>query len=91
MYSVVFISPAGRPAVLHSKNVNVGHYESTFQPFFFVPAMLIGTIGLPFYVTFTGLDPLTGCYKICKKQQPLGFIFSHSFQLIRMEFGKVSR
>ena len=35
---------SGRPTVLHGKNDNVGHYMQTVQPFFFIPATLIGAV-----------------------------------------------
>ena len=35
-----------QPAVLHGKNFHIGHYVQTFQPHFFIPAMLIDTINL---------------------------------------------
>ena len=34
------------PAILHGENFDVGHYAQTFQPKFFVPAMLEGTIDI---------------------------------------------
>ena len=32
------------PAILHDKKLNIGHNMQTFQPNYFIPAMLIGTI-----------------------------------------------
>ena len=64
------------------KTFNVGHYMQTFQPIFFTPAMLIGTIDLYHFIPLLLTLALPGqC-----KAKPLGFIFSHTFHLIRMKF-----
>ena len=47
----MFFWPAGGPAVLQSKNFNIGLNTQTVQPNFFIPAMLMGTIEFyPFVV-----------------------------------------
>ena len=43
---------------------------------------------LPFYTTFTDLDLGSGSQGQCKAK-PVGFIFSHIFQLIRMKYDMV--
>ena len=76
---------SGRLAVLRGKNFNVGHYTQTFKPFF-IPAMLIGTTDFyKFFITFTDLKRGWESQGQCKAK-PLGYIFSHTFELIRMKF-----
>ena len=48
IYVMSCICPAGRPAFVSGKNFNIGHYTHTFQSDCFIPAMLIGTIDIPF-------------------------------------------
>ena len=59
-----------------------------FQQNFFIPAVLIGTIGFYHFIPFTVTLTLAGDNKVCAKKS-LGFIFSHAFELIAMKFDKV--
>ena len=45
IYVISHVCLAGRLAVLHGKNFNVGHYTHVFQLNSVIPAMLLGTIG----------------------------------------------
>ena len=44
----IYLYQAGRPSVK-----NVGHYTQTVKPFFFIPAMLIGTIDFHYFLTLS--------------------------------------
>ena len=48
------------PAILRSKNFNVGHYTQTFQPVFFIPAMLKGSIDFYHFMQFHWPWPCLG-------------------------------
>ena len=75
-----------QPTIMHGKNFNTGHYTQTFQPMFFIPAIHIGTIDFYHFIsTFTDLGHCCRSQGQCKAK-PLGFIFSHTFQLIRRKF-----
>ena len=75
--------------VLCRKNFNVGCYPQTFQPDFFYTCRACRHHWLvPFYITFIDLDLAWGPQGQCKAK-PLGFVFWHTFQLIRMKFDVV--
>ena len=79
------VHPAGQSAILHGKNFTVGHSMQTMQPNLLVPAMLIGTIdfyrSVPLLLTLALLGSQGQC-----KTKPLGFIFSHTFHLLKVKF-----
>ena len=54
--------PASQQAVLRGENVDVGHYIYTqiFQPNFFTPAMLIGTIDFYHFILLCRTLTLAG-------------------------------
>ena len=56
-----------------------------FQPNDFQPAMIIGTIDLYYFIPLSLTLTLARGHKISAKHKPHGFIFSHTFQLIRMK------
>ena len=56
-----------------------------FRPNLFIPVMLIGTIDFYYFIPLTDLDLAWVSQDQCKAK-PLGFIFSYTFQLIRMKF-----
>ena len=45
----------GRLAVFYGINFSVGHYTQTFQLIFSIQAMLMGTINIYHYTTFTDM------------------------------------
>ena len=73
-------SLSGRPAVLSSKNFNVGHYTQTFQFVLCLPYLQAPLISTIFSLTLT----LAGVTMSELKTKPVVFIFSHPFQLINM-------
>ena len=66
------------PPVLYGKNFNVGQYMQTFQPTFFIPALLIGTIGFYHFIPLSLTLTLPGGHKVSTKQNLLAS-FSHTF------------
>ena len=81
---------ASWPSILCNKSFNTGHYTQTVPPNFFVHAMLIGTIDFYHFIPCPLTLTLPGIHKISTKQS-IGFIFSHTFQLIRMKFDVVMK
>ena len=80
------------PNVLHGENVNVGHYTQTVEPNFIIPAMFIGTIDFYHFIPFSLTLTLSGYDRVCAKKTPaIGFIFSHTFHLIRMKYDLVMK
>ena len=77
------VRPAGRPSCM-TFNFNVGHYEYTFSPNYFILGMLLGTIGLYHFMSLLVIGRET---QDQRKAKPLGFIFS--FQLIRLKLDLV--
>ena len=76
------VHQGGQPCM--ANNFNIGDYMHTFKPNLFIPAMLVCWL-LPFYTSFTDLHLCLGSQGQ-RKAKPLGFIFVHIFQLIRMKF-----
>ena len=58
------------------------------QPDLLIPAMLIGAIDFSHFIPLSQTLTLAWGHKVCKAK-PLGFIFSHTFQLIRIKFDVV--
>ena len=91
--SIIFLCnescSAGWLAVLHGKNFNVGHYTQTIQPNVFIPAIPIGTVDFYQFIPLSLILTLNGGHKDQRKETPLGFIFSHTFHLIRINFDVV--
>ena len=72
-------TPDGRPSILLGTNVNIKHYEQTYQLNSVTPAMLIGTID---YYHFTPLSvtlSLAGGFKVKAKQNLLASFFCTLF------------
>ena len=69
------------------KNFNIGDYTQTVQQFFFIPAILIGTIDFYHFMSFSLTLTLLGG----RKAKPIGFIFSNTFRLIRVKFDVVMK
>ena len=85
IYVMSHVCPASWPFVLHGKNFDTGHYMQTFQPDFFTPATLIGTIDfyfIPHSLTLT-LRERSQCQRIAKS---ICFLFLHTFHLSRLKF-----
>ena len=63
----------------------------TFQPNYFMPAVLISTIEfLPFYITFGDLD--LGWRSLSQHEaKRVDFIFSHSFELNGIQLNLVTK
>ena len=61
-------SQSGWPIIWHGKNCDVGHYLQTFQPDFFIPAMLIGTYDFYHSITLPVPLSLAWGHKVNKKQ-----------------------
>ena len=83
----MFIWPAGGPSsclsVLRGKNFNVGHYTQTVEP-----NLLIGTIDFYHFMPLT--DHAWGSQGQ-HEAKPIGVFFSHSFDLIGMNFDVVMK
>ena len=76
-------------AVLHGKNLNIGHFTQSFQLHIFLTCHAYRYYRLlPLYTTFTDLDLDRG-HKVSTKQNLLASIFLHTLQLIRMKFKMV--
>ena len=60
------------------KNFSVGHNTQNVQLMIFIPAMLIGTIDVNHFVTFSLTLTLPGGHKVIAKQNLLAS-FSHIF------------
>ena len=73
--------------VLLGKNFNIGHYMQTIQPVSFSPCLFAQLTSAILY-HFIDLDHAGGLQSQ-HKVKPLGFIFSHTFQMIRIKFDKV--
>ena len=71
------------PAILHGKNLNLGHYAVTFQWNSLVPVIDCYHF-IPLLVTQLWLRVTRSA-----QSKPIGFIFSHNFQLNRMWFDVV--
>ena len=70
-----------------SSNLNVGHY--VLASFFFIPAMLIiliDTIDFSHFMPLSLTLTLAGGHKVSAKQNPHGFIFIHTCQLMLKKF-----
>ena len=57
---------ASQPAVLCSKNFDIGHYMQIFEPTLFIPAMLIGTIDFYHFIPPSLTMALPGGHKVSK-------------------------
>ena len=55
----------------------------------FIPAVLIGAIDFCHYILLPLTLILIGGHKVSARLNPLGFIFCHTFQLVRMKFNVV--
>ena len=71
--------------VLRDKNFNTGHYMQNFLPNFFIRAMLLGTIDFCHFIPLLLTLNLPWFTKSAQSK-PIGFIFSHTFHLMRMKF-----
>ena len=71
--SVVFV----QLAVLHEENFNVGQYALIFQPSFFIPAMLKGTIDIYHFILLSVTMTLIGGQKVSRKQNLLASFSAH--------------
>ena len=91
---IAFVRPAGRPSVClawqklerWTLHANFSTKDISYMPCLW--ARFASTRLLPFYTTFTDLDLASGSQGK-HKANPLGFIFSHTFQLIRMKVSMV--
>ena len=90
-YVMSCLCAARWPAVLHSKNFSIGHYAQTVQPKF------VHTFHayrhhwlLPCYTTFTDLEFVWGSQDE-HKVKPIGILFWHTFQLLRIKFDMVMK
>ena len=70
------------------QKVSIGHYTQTILPNVFIPAMLIGTIDFYHFMPFT-LTLTLPWGQAQHEAKSIGFIFSHTFHLIRMKFDVV--
>ena len=69
--SCLSVQPTVCPVIMCGKNCNFGYYMQTFQPTFFVPAMLIGTIYF-YHVRLLSLTlTLPGGHNVSAKQNLL--------------------
>ena len=77
--------PAIWLAILHNKNFNIGHLYPNFLTYFFHTCRFYrhNIIDICYFMQFA--LTVHGGHKV----KPLGFIFSHTFQLIRMKFSIV--
>ena len=71
-----------------AKTVMLDKTHKLFNQIFFIPAMLVGAIDFDDFVPFTDLDLAWGSHGQ-HRAKPSGFIFSHTFHLIRIEFDVV--
>ena len=60
-----------RLAILSGRNFNIGHYTQTFQPNFFIPAMLIGTTDFYHIILLSVTLTLAWGCKVSTKQNLL--------------------
>ena len=83
MPSVVFVRPA---VFLRGKTFNVESTHRLFSYIMFIPSVPIGTIDfchlIPYVVTRSEGQ---------RKAKPVGFIYSHTFQLNEIKFGMVMK
>ena len=87
IYVISHVCSASQPAILGSKKFNVGHYMQTFRPNFFHTCHAYRNHWLlPCDTTFSDLNFGWGSQGHCKAQ-PVCFIFSHTFQMVRMKSG----
>ena len=63
-----------RPAALHRKKINFGHYKQILQPNLFIPAMLKGTVDLYHFILRTGTSTLPGGHEVSVKQNLLASV-----------------
>ena len=78
---------SGRLAIMCGKNFNVGHDMQTVQSNFFMPTMLIGAFDFYHIILLSLTLPLPGVIRSAQSKTPVGFIFFHTFHLMRMKFG----
>ena len=69
---------------LHGKNFNVGHCTQTIQSNCVYLQYLSSLLTSAILYHFIDLDLVWGSQGLCKAK-PIGFIFSHTFDLIRMK------
>ena len=80
----VMSCPSFHPPVFCDKDFNIGCYLQILEPSPFIPTMLIGTND--FHHFSLAVDVGLGSQGQ-HKAKPVCFIFSHTFQLIRMKYG----
>ena len=82
------VRPVGRPAILRGKTFNVGHYTQPFQPHFFTPVMLIGTIDFYHFIPRSRTLTLPTGHKVSAKQTSwLHFLTHFSTDQDEMYYG----
>ena len=69
----LFGQPAGQPFILHDKNFDVEHNTTKCSTsfFFFLAAMLIGTIDFCHFIPLSMALTLAGSHKVSTKQNLL--------------------
>ena len=90
------VQPASRPAILHVKNFNVGCYSQTVQPNFvlYLPCLWASLTSTIFYHfrrpwSWRGERGGGGGSQGQCKAIRIGFIFWHTFHLIRIKYDVV--
>ena len=82
---------SGQLSFMHGKNFNIGQYSQSFQPMFFIPAMLIGTIDFYHFIPLSVTLIMAEVHKVSSKQDLLA-LFTHTFfQQNGMKFGMVMK
>ena len=81
----MFVHMASSVAVLCGKSFNTGRYVQIILTNFQTCHAYRHRYLLPLYTTFSDLD-LGWRSRDQPKTKPVGFIFSHTFQLIRLKF-----
>ena len=90
MYVISHVCQASRLAVhlARQKTPIIVHYTHSFQPNSFIPAMLICRIDFYHFIPLSLTLTFPGRHK-GHNAKPIGFIFLHTFQLIRIIFDMV--
>ena len=64
-------------AILHGKNLNIGHHTQSFQLFFFIPVVLISTIDFDHFIPLSLTMILPGGHEVNAQQNPLTHFLTH--------------
>ena len=63
-----------------ARNFNVGNYMHTFQPMLFIPAILIGTVDIYYFIPLSMALTFLGSHKVSAKQNLLDLLYFTLFK-----------